>query len=147
MQVAAILATAGSYFYNHKGKAMGSINMGLAVGAFIGPVFGTKLTVATNNWHTPFIFYAVLGLIFMALVWLILPKTFTEAQGPSSHSHNIFKANVPMEFWNRNVLLVCISIACFGLSGYAVLGLFITYMIKLLKFDPMVASVGMGFLV
>lgn len=146
MQIAALLAAVGSYFYKHKGKALGFINMGYAVGAFIGPLLGTKLTMATNNWHTPFWIYAILGLIFVGIVGLFVPKEFMEAKGPSASSNGqtIVKDNVSKEFWNRNVILICLGIACFGLSGYAILGLYPTYMIKVLKIAPVAASVGMG---
>lgn len=149
MQIAALFAAGGAYFYNNKALVIGTINFGFGIGGFIGPYYGTKMTVATNDWHIPFIVFAILGIIMALVIYFGVPKVFTESKGPETSSANSIDeaavANIPTEFWNRNSCLIGLIAIIWGFVNYGYLSLYSTFLIKQLNYAPMVAGTAFGF--
>ncbi|MBP2642573.1 MAG: family transporter [Firmicutes bacterium] len=147
MQLAGLFAAACSYFYKNKALAIGTINFGFGIGGFIGPYVGIKLLMATNeNWHTPFIVYAVLGLILAALIWFVVPKVFTESKGTEQVSaiKQVEVSNIPEKLLNRNIMLCGLSALLWGSTLYAHMGLYPTFLINQLHFSPITASLSLS---
>lgn len=146
MQIAALFAAAGSYFYKNKALVIGTIDLGFGLGGFLGPYLGTSLTLATDDWRIPFAVFAALGLV-MALVLLVaVPKSFTESKGPVAG--NAVEAalldNMPAGFWNRNLVLSGASAVLWGFCLYGFIGLYSTYLISGLHYAPMVVGATFG---
>jgi MFS family permease len=146
MQIAALFAAAGSYFYKNKALVIGTINLGYGIGGFVGPYYGTRLTIATDNWHVPFIIYAALGLVLAAVIWIFIPKTFSESKGPVTATavDEALIGNMPRHFWNRNLILISIVAGTWGFCIFGWLGLYSTFMIQQLHYAPTVAGAAFG---
>ncbi len=148
MQVAAVFAAAGNYFYRHRALVIGVMNVAYGIGGFIGPYFGAKLTLVTNNWHTPFYIYGCIGIACALAAWLLLPKAFTDSKGAMDESIAPQRAavfeHVPANLWNRNVMLCIIAAGVTGLTMFGYIGLYSTFLIQELKYPPMVASLALS---
>jgi len=146
LQIAALFAAASSYFYKHKAMVIGTINLGFGIGGAMGPYFGTKMTLATNNWHTPFVVYTLLGLIMAGVIWIFVPKIFTESRGPVDLNPADQPAvlHIPENFWNRNVKLCTLVAVLLGLIQYGFIGLYTTFLIKHLHFAPLTAGLALS---
>lgn len=146
MQIAALFAAAGSYFYENKALVIGTINLGYGIGGFLGPYYGTRLTIATDSWQLPFIIYAGLGLLLAVVIWAFVPKTFTESKGPSTTSavDEAAVANMPKHFWNRNLILVSVVAGTWGFCIFGWLSLYSTFLIRELHYAPTVAGAAFG---
>ena len=149
MQVAAIFAAAGSFFYRHRAMVIGVINVAYGLGGFLGPYFGTKLTLLTGSWHTPFYVYGLIGLASAAVVWVVLPKSFTDftdtsGKNAQTSSTELITDNIPEYLWNRNVILCSIAAAITGLTMFSYIGLYPTFLVQQLKYPPMASSLALA---
>lgn len=148
MQVAAVYAAAGNYFYRHRTLVIGVMNVAYGIGGFIGPFFGAKLTLVTNNWHTPFYVYGIVGIICAIAAWILLPKAFTDSKGAMEETVAPEDAanfsHIPVTLWNRNVILCSIAAGITGLTMFGYIGLYSTFLIQQLHYPPMVASLALS---
>src|ERR1035437_1909358 len=146
MQVSALFAIVCSYFYMHKALMVGTINLGFGVGNFLGPYLSIRLMMYNNNWHTPFIIFALLGLCLAAIIWGTVPKTFPESKGPSNEDAavKVDLSNVPQNFFNRNVLVCGLTAAVWGFCVFSHVGLYATFLLTKLNMPPVVASVAVS---
>lgn len=146
MQIAALFAAAGSFFYKNKALVIGAINFGYGIGGFLGPYYGTRLTLRTNDWHVPFIVFAVLGLVIAAVIGFGVPGEFTESKGPVTKGtvDEELVGNVPKGFWNRNLLAVGLAAVMWGFCLYGYMSLYSTFLIKQLHYAPMIAGAAFG---
>lgn len=142
MQQAVLYSVVGSFFYKNKALVIGTINFGFGIGAALGPFFGTRLVLATNNWHIPFIIYFALGMIMALVIWRVIPVSFTESKGPRNTGAGVQPelANIPEKFWNRNSILCTMSIPFLGCMMFGYIGLYPTFLMKELHFAPTVAA-------
>jgi MFS family permease len=150
MQIAALFAAGGSYFYNNKALVIGTINFGYGVGCFLGPYYGTRLMLATNDWHMPFIIFAAMGIAMALVIWFAIPSVFSESKGPVTNNavngaDKVLFDNMPEEFWNRNLGLVGVAAVTWGFALYSYMSLYSTFLIKQLNFAPMLAGTSFGF--
>lgn len=146
MQIAALFAAGSAYFWNDKALVIGTINFGFGIGGFIGPYYGTKMTVASNDWHMPFIVFAIMGIVMALVIWFFVPKAFTESKGSQASAiDDAAVANMPKEFWNRNSYLLGAVAIIWGFVNYGYLSLYSTFLIKQLNYAPMVAGTAFGF--
>ena len=144
MQLAAIYTIVCSYFHRHRGLMVGVINVGFGLGNFIGPISAARLAAFEGGWHTPFLVFAVAGLILAVLIWLLIPRLFTEALVPDVTTTAI-SAIRQERFLNRNVVLCGISAACWGFAVFSHAGLYATFLITELDFQPTVAGLAISF--
>jgi MFS family permease len=147
MQMAALFAVVGSYFHETRTFAMSCLVVAYGVGGFLGPSIGTKITLTTNDWHLPFIAYAVAGLVIAGIVLFFVPKAFSESKGQSTTSvvDKAAFAHMPENLWNRNVILGFAAAIITGFSLYGFISLYSTYLIKVLNFPPMSAGLAFSF--
>jgi len=145
MQMSALFAAAGSYFYKNKGVAIGTIIVGFGFGGLIGPAIGMKVMLATKDWHSPFYVFAGIGFILAAIVWFGVPRSFSEAVPETSGARQAADvSNIPEHFWTRNVKLCYFSAVIWGVTALAFFGLYPTFLIQKLHFPPMTAGYAMS---
>ena len=138
MQQAALFAATGAYFYQRRAMALGTLNFAYGLGAFFGPLFGGMLFEATGAWETPFYTYGIIGLIFVAIIYFIVPRAFTEQIDPGAPGTAAAQvdARMPERLFNRNMIIGIITAAVVGVSMYGYLSLYPTFLQGQLGFSP-----------
>ena len=139
-QNAALFAAVGTYFARRRALAIGFVNIAYGVGLILGPLYGGKLAVATGHWQTPFYYYALIGAIFFVIVLLVIPKKFTEKHPEYEPIPKISFEHVPETLFNRNLILIFLTIAMSGFTLYAFIGLYPTFLINHLHFNTLTES-------
>lgn len=137
LQQTALFTMVGAYFYRHRTAAIGSLNAAYGIGAFLGPVAGMQLFLAIGErWQVPMIAFGALGLAFCAIFWLVVPKPFSEAGGIAIAGRERHEqAHLPARLMTRNLVLVSIANVMVGLSTFAYLGLYPTFLKTSLHFS------------
>jgi MFS family permease len=125
LQNAALFTAVGTYFAANRAMALGTLNFAYGTGSFFGPLFGTQIAAATGMWQLPFYLYGVVGLVFVLLIALVVPTSFTESEDREAAK---LPVNAIKTVWNRNVLLCAIAAAVAGISMYGYIGLYPTYL-------------------
>ncbi len=147
MQIAGLYVAAGSFFYRNRAFVVGCVNIGFGVGGVLGPYLGTRITLASGSWKPAFVVFFLLGFFMVALVWLFIPKAFTE-QKSAGHLSTIDKslfANVPEKLWNRNTILIACTNVMLGTIQNGYTGLYPTFARTHLHFTPMQAGTAFSF--
>lgn len=134
MQLTALLAIVSSYFARYRGVAIGALNCAFGIGAILGPLLGAAMLSAYGTWRAPMIGFGLLGLAFIVLVAVFLPRTVSEAASAPERS-KIASEGGAATLKNRNtVLLVALSILA-GLAIFGFLGMYPTYLRQELHFS------------
>jgi MFS transporter, DHA1 family, inner membrane transport protein len=146
MQFIAILAVASSYFYNHKGMAMGALNFTYGLGALVGPNLGASLLLQ-SSWQTPFIAFGAGGLVIMVVMVVAVSSAFTESRRAVQHSHaKIETGPVTLrQAMSSSTWLLMGASALAGLSIYGYLGLYPTFLRLHLGFTSQQAALASSF--
>ena len=116
MQMAGLFAAVGCYFQRKRSFFIGWMIVAYGVGAFLGPRLGSMLSHGTDSWKTPFVWFAVTGMALAAIVLLFVPKGFTESRGIKGPSNEATLDYMPMNLWNRNVVMGAIASIILGFS-------------------------------
>jgi MFS family permease len=147
MQMAGLFAAIGAYFYQKRSFFIGWMILAYGGGAFLGPRIGSMLAQGANNWQTPFIWFAVTGLVIAAIVLVGVPRGFTESKGPGTTgaAEKTALAYMPANLWNRNVIMGAIGCIILGYSLYGYIGLYTTYLQVGLHFPPADAAAALSF--
>ena len=142
MQIAALYVAAGSYFYKNRAFVVGCINVGYGVGSTIGPSLGMSITLTSGSWKPAFVVFCVLGLIMAAVVWFVIPRTFSERKSLQQLNtvDQAAVANVPEPLWNWNTRLIAPASFCLGTVMWGFLGLYPTFLRTQLHFAPGVVA-------
>jgi MFS family permease len=138
MQQAALFSAVGAYFYQRRAMALGTLNFAYGLGAFFGPLFGGKLLEATGAWEIPFYIYGGIGLAFVVVILLVVPRAFTEQVDPGAEISvaGEVDAQMPERLINRNIIVGIITAAVVGVSMYGYLSLYPTFLQEELGFSP-----------
>jgi len=136
VQMAALFAAVGSYFYRKRSFYIGWIIVGYGIGAFFGPRAGVWLQIASKSWRTPFVWFAASGILLAAAVLVLIPKSFSESKGPQTAgaAAQAATAHVPANLWNRNVILAFIACLINGFSLYGFMSLYAVFLKDMLGF-------------
>jgi MFS family permease len=147
MQMAALFAAIGSFFYRKRSFFIGWLVVAYGVGAFLGPRIGSALAQAAGGWQSPLVWFAFAGLVIAALVLVIVPKDFTEATADARQEaiDPTTLAHMPSNLWNRNVLAGVVGCIIAGYSLYGFIGLYTTYLKEGLGFSPGDAAAAFSF--
>jgi MFS family permease len=137
LQQTALFAMVGAFFYRYRTAAIGSLNAAYGLGAFLGPVAGMQLFLATGEqWQTPLIAFGAAGLAFCVIFWGVVPKIFSEAQGlAGAAGHRQIEEHLPTRLVTKNLILVSIANVMVGLSTFGYLGLYPTFLKTSLHFS------------
>jgi MFS family permease len=131
MFIPAYFAFLGGIYGKRRGLLLGSLGGMFTIGVALNPLLTKDMFEATQKWQTPFIAYGVFGLVLAASVFLIVRgknrvyDTRLQDIPPPATDHGASKS---AWFLNRNMLLLLVTMAFWGLTQYGFLGLFVTYL-------------------
>ncbi|GAB3987922.1 MFS transporter [Actinoallomurus acanthiterrae] len=140
LQLAAIITVASSAFSTRRGVAIGSINVAFAAGSVVGPAFGSSLLDGYGTWRAPMLAYAALGVALAIVIVVLVSPRLTEADTSENAAAHIGGAGTLL---SRNPLLLAVITMLFGLTDFAFIGLYASYLREQLGFG----SAGAGFIV
>jgi len=142
LHICAMFSCVGAYFGARRGAAIGAINACFGIGAFLGPVLAALLLAQTGSWRVPLYTFGIAGIGVALLVWLTIPKTFSEARDVEGVVASSQSANGSLI--NRNLLVSALSFALIGLSFFAFTSLYATYLRTQLGYSTSDASTLFG---
>jgi MFS family permease len=146
MQLTALFVAGGSYFYKNKAFVLGCINVGFGIGGVIGPSWGTRIALHAGTWKTPFVVFCFLGLFMAAVVWLFIPRNFSEQKAIRQVvDRAVVIDNIPENFWNRNIKLLMITAFVQGAVGFGFQGLYVTFLVRHLHYSQVLAGTVYSF--
>jgi len=116
LQIGAIFACMGAYFGARRGSAMGAMQTFFGLGAFLGPVLGTRLESWTNSWSASFYVYGIAGIAVAVLAAVTIPQEFTDAGQSPSLARDADVAT--KSIWTRNLMLSATSFGLVGVSFF-----------------------------
>ncbi len=141
-QNAALYAAVGAYFHRNRSLAVGTLNVGYGVGAFIGPLLGNYALQLSGSWRVPLFIFALLGLVVLLVVQFGAPKSLTDSalevekiDGAAQHQPRLF---------NRNVISCMVVSIVSGFAAYGYLGLYPTFLQDAGHFTSAQASLIFG---
>ncbi|MFF5213237.1 MFS transporter [Streptosporangium sp. NPDC000396] len=140
LQLAAIITVASSAFPARRGVAIGSINVAFAVGSVIGPALGSGLLESYGTWRAPMLAYGAIGVALAIAVLLLVSPRLTELDSSAGSTLHIGGAGTLL---SRNPLVLAVITVLFGLTDFAFIGLYASYLRGQLDFAPS----GAGFVV
>lgn len=126
LHICAMFSCVGAYFGARRGAAIGAVNACFGIGAFLGPVLAVFLLSQTGSWRVPLYAFGIAGAGVALLVWLTIPKEFSEARDVEGVTHH--SNNMDGRLFNRNLLVSALSFALIGLSFFAFTSLYSTYL-------------------
>ncbi|MFI6299082.1 MFS transporter [Nonomuraea sp. NPDC050790] len=135
MQITALFAAVGAYFHASRALALGYLNTVFGLGSVVGPFLGAKLATATGDWATPFVVYGLLGLVMIVVLWLGVPKVFSEQAEPARSHAVTGQDHLPASLLNRDTVLLAVSAGVVGVMLYSYLGIYPTYLQEELGFS------------
>jgi MFS transporter, DHA1 family, inner membrane transport protein len=141
LQVGAVFACMGAYFGTRRGAAMGAMQTFFGLGAFLGPVLGTRLEDWTNSWSTSFYVYGIAGIAVAFLAAIAIPREFTDAGQDRSPAQGNARAK---SIWTRNLILSATSFGLVGVSFFAYSSLYASYAHSVLGFSVVDAGSAFG---
>lgn len=142
LQVGAVFACIGGYFGAKRGTAMGAIQSFFGLGAFLGPVLGTRLEAYAQSWAVSFYVFGIAGIVVAIVAAMALPRDFTEAGQILHVDENKSTARAPL--WSKNLVLGAISFGMVGWSFFAYTSLYASYMHTALGFSAVDAGSALG---
>jgi MFS family permease len=141
VQQAALYALVGAYFFRSRCLAFGSLNFAYGIGAFLGPVAGTKLFLLSGEqWQTPLIAFGIAGLIVCAIFAAVVPKAFTEFKGAGKVADDVREDHLPQTLLTRNLILVSIVNIMVGFTNFSYIGMYPTFLKDSLHYAPATAA-------
>ncbi len=137
IQMAALFAAVGSYFYRKRSFYIGWMIVAYGLGAFFGPRAGVWLHLSATSWRNPFVWFAVVGIALALIVLFLVPKSFTESKGPQAKGavDQATIAHMPTNLWNRNVIMGFVGCVILGLSLYGFMSLYAVFLKDKLGFS------------
>lgn len=144
LHICAMFSCVGAYFGTRRGAAIGAINACFGIGAFLGPVLAAFLLSQTGSWRIPFYAFGIAGVGVALLVWLMVPKGFSEARDMEGAAAGPQSADGQLPLINRNLLVSALGFALIGLSFFAFTSLYATYLRTELGYSTADASTLFG---
>ncbi len=142
LQISAIFAMIGAFFGNQRGVYMGINNALFGAGAFLGPVLGTRLFAATGSWRLPFIVYGIVGIVMALTVLAVMPRRFATAVDPEKVADNAGASQ--LRLLNRNSTLCLLAFGLVGISFFAYVALYSSYLRSELHYSVTDAGTAFG---
>src|SRR5882672_1544240 len=127
LQVGAVFACMGAYF---------------GLGAFLGPVLGTRLESWTNSWSVSFYAFGIAGIAIAIVAAIVIPLEFTDAGPKPSLVRDVEKP--AGSIWTRNLTLSSVSFGLVGFSFFSYSALYASYAHTVLAFSVVDAGAALG---
>jgi DHA1 family inner membrane transport protein len=142
LQVGAVFACMGAYFGPRRGAAMGAMQTFFGLGAFLGPVLGTRLESWTSSWSVSFYAYGIAGTAVAVVAAIVIPLEFTDA-GPKPSLVRDAEGSSG-SIWTRNLTLSSVSFGLVGFSFFSYSALYPSYAHTVLAFSVVDAGAAFG---
>lgn len=142
LQVGAVFACIGGYFGASRGAAMGAMQTFFGLGAFLGPVLGTRLEAYAQSWSVSFYVFGAAGIIVALIAAVALPRDFTEAGGVVRGAEPEVVTSQPL--WTRNLVLSALSFGMVGLCFFSFTSLYAVYLHSARGFSTVDAGSALG---
>ena len=124
-------------------RVLGPVGLtSLGIGAIIGPILGGFLLSHYQSWRLPLIVFGLLGVFAMALIAVFVKPWFSETLGTEANQNDTGGAS---KLFNHNIVVLTAVSVLWGLTTYAYLGLYPTYLREALKYTPTSAGTMMSF--
>jgi len=133
------LAFVGGTFEKRRGLSLEALVGMFTIGTAINPLLTRAIfSGAGNSWQAPSLVYGVFGLVLAAGVFVLGGGgIYDRARARQGQAANLMSTPVP-EPWirqfDRSMLLLVLTMMCWGLSQYAYLGLYVTYLRQVQNF-------------
>lgn len=130
MFIPAYFAFIGGIYGKRRGLLCGSLAGLFTVGLALNPILTKDMFQATGHWQTPFIGYGVFGLILAVGIFLVgrgssrIYDTKLHQLPPPPVEHGSRTAWL----FNRNMILLLVTMMFWGLTQYGFLGIFVIYL-------------------
>jgi len=129
--IPAYFAFVGGIYGRRRGLLLGSLGGVFTIGLALNPLMTEGMFRASGAWQTPFIAYGVFGLVLALCVYLVgrgrsrIYNTRFHELPPPADAHPRSRT---AWFTNRNMLLLLVTMASWGLTQYGFIGIFVTYL-------------------
>ncbi|MEV8638597.1 MFS transporter [Streptosporangium sp. NPDC051023] len=140
-QLAALITVASSAFPARRGMAIGSVNTAFAVGSIIGPALGSGLLEGYGTWRAPMIAYGTIGVALAIAIAVLVSPRLTELDSSAGSTSHTGGAGTLLA---HNPLVLAVITALFGLTDFAFIGLYASYLREQLHFTPSAAGFVVG---
>lgn len=128
--IPAYFAFLGGIHDRRRGLLLGSAGGMFTIGLALNPLMTDAMFRATGAWQVPFIAYGIFGLVLALCIYVagrgrsrIYDTRLHELPPPDTHP-----GSRTAWFANRNMLLLLVTMACWGLTQYGFIGIFVTYL-------------------
>jgi len=129
--IPAYFAFVGGVYGRRRGLLLGSLGGMFTIGLALNPLMTRAMFQATGAWQTPFIAYGVFGLALALCIYVVgrgksrIYETRLHELPPPPDAHPQSRTA-----WltNRNMLLLLVTMAFWGLTQYGFIGIFVTYL-------------------
>jgi SHS family lactate transporter-like MFS transporter len=128
--IPAYFAFLGGLYGRRRGLLLGSLGGMFTIGLALNPLLTEGMFRATGAWQTPFIAYGAFGLALALCIYLlgrggrrIYETRLHELPPPDAQP-----ASRAAWFTNRNMRLLMLTMACWGLTQYGFIGIFVIYL-------------------
>ena len=142
MLATSMFALAAAYFAKNRAAAIGSVNFCYGIGGFLGPTVASYLLTRYGTWKAPMAGFGLFGYLMIALIVIMVRPWFSETRRASTARADNMGAPT---LANRNTVILTILSIIHGLSMYAFLGLYPTFLRETLHYTPRAAGAVMGF--
>lgn len=145
VQATALYAIIGAYFFHRRAFAAGFVGVAFGAGIFLGPLIGVPFATEWGTWRAPFVLFAALGIVMAILIAVFVKRQMSEAEAGRTGALELRAYDyMPTTVMNRNVVIFGIGAALAGVVFYGYLGLYPTYLIEGLGFDPGQSSLAVA---
>jgi len=141
MEATVMFALAASYFVEHRGAAVGSVNFCYGVGGIYGPALASALLGTYATWRAPMVAFGSAGLLCIIAIALLVRPWFSETK---PRPPTIETAGGAPTLSNRNTILLTGMSIVHGLALYGYLGMYPTFLRESLHFTPNDAGIVMS---
>jgi MFS family permease len=131
MFIPAYFAFVGGVYGKRRGLLCGSLAGLFTIGLALNPILTKDMYQATQHWQTPFIAYGAFGLVLAVGIYLIgrgparIYDTRLQELPPPAVTH---VGSRTAWIFNRNMILLLVTMMFWGLTQYGFLGIFVTYL-------------------
>ncbi|MGB6536193.1 MAG: MFS transporter [Xanthobacteraceae bacterium] len=129
--IPAYFAFIGGIYGKRRGLLLGGLGGVFTIGLALNPLMTRAMFRASGAWQTPFVAYGVFGLALAFCIYLVGRGTDRVYDTRFAHvtpSPAAQPASRTAWFANRNMLLLMLTMACWGFTQYGFIGIFVTYL-------------------
>lgn len=124
----ALVALLGDILWETRSRAISIFALFFQGGIFIAPLFESRFLPA---YRVPFLVASGVALILLVVFYAVIPKTFKTQRVTRAPLRGLM---------NRNVMVLTLSVLCFGIALFGFTGYFSAYLLKGLGMAPGVAA-------